>query len=332
MTDIIALGNLAPSTQTALPRRDWLKAAGLALACAPFLGCPTMAATVDAEKAKRNLKLGIMSNVYGGLPLKEAVRRIKADGFVNVITDYTFADVRFDMANPDWDAAKKIIEAFDRQGIQIAAIYGYYNVVSPNPAVRKQGEQRMEFFITHWKRLGCPVISTETGTFNPQSEWLISPKNGTEEAYVECRNVLERLARAAEKTSAVITIEPYWQNVIDSIDRTERLFREVNSPALKLVMDPCNYFRKEDLSRMQPLLEEMFKRLGDRIVVAHAKDVKAANTGTDLPSAGRGILDYPLYLRLLARLDRDIPLVIEHLELDDVARSRDFVLGQLGKI
>ena len=73
----------------------------------------------------------------------------------------------------------------------------------------------------------------------------------------------------------MLAIETYSRNIIGTIDRTERLFREVKSPALRLVMDPCNYFRKEDLPRMRPMLEAMFQRLGDQIVIAHAKDVKA---------------------------------------------------------
>ena len=79
---------------------------------------------------------------------------------------------------------------------------------------------------------------------------------------------------------------------------------------------------------MQAMLQEMFKQLGDQIVVAHAKDVKAAADGTDLPAAGQGVLDYPLYLRLLAQLNRPLDLIVEHLTLPDVARARDFVLGK----
>jgi sugar phosphate isomerase/epimerase len=75
----------------------------------------------------------------------------------------------------------------------------------------------------------------------------------------------------------------------------------------------------------------MFRRLGDRIVVAHAKDVKAAPSGTDLPAAGQGVLDYPLYLRLLAQLNRPIDLILEHLSLPEVPRTRDFVLAQWDK-
>jgi sugar phosphate isomerase/epimerase len=343
----------------AIPRRDCLRALGVAVLGAPVLGAAAVASTADdlktvgpgefflprpaavasaaddaKTKAKKNLKLGIMSGVYAGLKLEEAAQRIKADGFSSVVTDYTFADVRFDPQAPDWEAAKKIVAAFDRQGIRIAGIFGYYNVVDPDPEKRKRGEARMELLIANWKRLGCPNISTETGTLNPKSDWLTTPENATEKAYLECRAALQKLAKAAEKTGAIISIEPYWQNVIDSIERTARLLREVPSPALRLVMDPCNYYRKTDLPRprVRQMLEEMFRRLGDKIVIAHAKDVKASADGTDLPAAGRGVLDYPLYLRLLAGLGREMDLIIEHLTLDDVARSRDFVLGEMERI
>ena len=312
-----------------LTRRDWLKAVG-----AGVLGTQAFGAGENDLKAKarKNVKLAIFTGLYSRLPLEEAARRIKADGFRAVVLEYAFADVRFNPMSPDWEVAKKITDCFDRVGIKIVGLFGYYNVVDPDPARRKRGEARMEMLIANWKRLGSPVISTETGTFNPKSEWLESPKNATEEGYIECRSAFEKLAKAAEKTGAIISIEPYWRNIIDSPARAERLFREVDSPALKLVMDPCNYFRKEDLARMQPMLEEIFRRVGKQTVLAHAKDVKASADGTDLPASGQGVLDYPLYLRLLAQLDREIYLALEHLTLDDVPRARDYVLSQFEKI
>ena len=314
-----------------LTRRDWLKITGLATLATPFASLGTDDLRV---KAKKNLKLAVFTGVYAALPLEEAVKRIKADGFSGAVVEYVFADVRFDPFAPDWEAAKKIKDSFDRQGIKIVGLYGYYNVVAPDPEKRRRGEARMNFLLENWRRLGSNNISTETSSFNPQSEWADSPENATEKAYQECRRSLEKLARTAEKTGAVISLEPYWKNVISSAERAERLFRDIPSPALKLVMDPCNYFRKEDLPRMKPMLEDLFRRVGKQTVVAHAKDVKAAPTAddTELPAAGKGVLDYPLYLRLLAGLDRELYLAVEHLTLDDVARARDYVLSQLDKV
>jgi len=313
-----------------LNRRHWLELTTAATLSAPFVGA---AADDDLRaKVRKNLKLAIMSGVYSQFPLEEAVRRIAADGFRGVVFEWGFADLRFDPFAPDWDALGKITSALNKQGVKIVSLYGYYNVVDPDAARRRRGEQRMTLLIENWKRFGCPVISTETGTFNPKSEWLESPENATEKGYQDCRAAFERLAKAAAKTGAIIAIEPYWRNLIDSAARAERLFKDVSSPTLKLVMDPCNYFRKEDLPRMKPTLEDIFARVGRQTVVAHAKDVKESPDGTDLPASGKGVLDYPLYLRLLARLDRELYLVVEHLGYDDVARSRDFVLSQFDKI
>jgi hypothetical protein len=60
--------------------------------------------------------------------------------------------------------------------------------------------------------------------------------------------------------------------------------------------------------------------------------VQPAANGPDLPASGKGVLDYPLYLSLLARLDRRMHLIIEHLELADVPRAKAYVLAQFEKI
>lgn len=238
--------------------------------------------------------------------------------------------MRFDPWAPNWDDLRKIRACLERNELTVAGLYGYYNVIDPDPEKRRRGEQRIHLLIENWKRFGSPVISTETGSYNTQSEFLDHPKNFTEEGYVACRDAFRRLAAAAEKAGAVIAIEAYWRNVIDSADRAERLFKEVDSPALKLTMDPCNYYRDADLERMDEVMNDIFRRVGDRTVIAHAKDVRRTPTGQDHPAAGLGVLNYPLYVRLLRGLKRPVDLVVEHLAYDDVRRARDYVRKHLG--
>ena len=277
-----------------LSRRAWLEvaaAAGLGLA-APSI----VRAAAEPElraRARKNLKLGIMSNVYAELPVEEAARQIKADGFSLVVTDFAFADVHFNPLEPDWAAAKKIVATLERAGIEIVGLFGYYNIVDPDVKRRKLGEARMEALLTNGKRLGCRWSRPRRGPSTPSRSGRDAPENQTEEGYLQCKAALQKHARTAEKHGAVLSIEAYYRNIIGTIDRAERLFREVHSPALRLVMDPCNFFRKEDLPRMKPMLEAMFQRLGDQIVIAHAKDVKPSPDGEDLPAAGLGVLDYP---------------------------------------
>ena len=199
-----------------LSRRDCLRLGGAVTLAGPLAA---WAAEDLRARAKLNLKLAVFTGVYAGLPLEEAARRIKADGFRGVVLEHAFADVRFDPFSPDWEAAEKITRRFDRSEIQVVGLYGYYNVVAPDPAIRQRGEQRMRFLIENWRRLGSNNVSTETGSLNPQSEWNDSPENSTEKAYQQCRASLGEFTTLAEKTGAVISIEPYWKNVIGSAER-----------------------------------------------------------------------------------------------------------------
>ncbi len=312
-----------------ITRRRWIQGVGAAAFTLPVLG---MGSVNIRNQAKQNLPLAIFSGTYARFPLEEAARKMKEDGFHGVILQYAFADVQFDPLAPDWAKLDKITACLKRHDLKVAALFGYYNIVDPDPVRRQRGEAQMECLMANWQRFGCPIISTETGTMNTKSEWAESPENATEQGYATCRAAVEKLARAAERTGAIISIEGYWRNVISTAERAERLIREVKSPALKIVMDPTNYFRKEDLPRMDAVLKDMFQRVGRQIVVAHAKDVKAAANGTDLPAAGLGVLDYPLFLRLLAQLNRKIYLTIEHLTYEDVPRARDYVLSQYKKV
>ncbi|MCG7201772.1 hypothetical protein MD273_18760, partial [Marinobacter pelagius] len=45
----------------------------------------------------------------------------------------------------------------------------------------------------------------------------------------------------------------------------------------------------------------------------------------ELPAAGLGILNYPLYIERLHELNPNIPLIIEHLDEDDVPRAKRYV-------
>jgi len=318
--------------RTVLARRTLLQAAVAATVGAAAL--PAWASHLRT-KFRKNVRLGITTQVYAQLPLAEAVERIKSDGFRTVLLSFKFADVKFDPLQPDWAAAKKIVDAMAKADIGITAMYGYYNVVDPNVERRQQGEARMECLMRNHKRLGCNVISTETGTFNAQSQWGYDPQNETEDGYLKCRAAMERWVKLGEKTGAVLTVESSYRNIIGSIDRAERLLKELDSPALRIVMDPANFFGPDNLKQMKAMLKDMFTRLGPKAALVHAKDVKLSEKegqGTETPASGLGEMDYPLFLRLVSELDRPIDVLMEHVKIDDVARARDFLLAHVEKL
>jgi sugar phosphate isomerase/epimerase len=95
-----------------------------------------------------------------------------------------------------------------------------------------------------------------------------------------------------------------------------------------LVNSPQRYYRNGDL------LDECFDKLGDAIVSCHAKDV-AWEVGMQVHFRevvlGAGALDYAVYLKRLAGLPHQPPLMVEHMQgAAEYDQCREHVL-QLGK-
>ena len=203
--------------------------------------------------------------------------------------------------------------------------------------------------LRHARDFGTPYVISETGTYATDSDWVSHPRNKTEEGFADCREVIAELAQHAYDHGAVFLLETYVNNVVGSVEETVRMFAEVDHPGLGLLMDPTNYFEDHNIDHMGATLKQIFDTLSDRVRIAHAKDVKRAETldekhadidaseahsfrgvgAIELPSPGLGSLDYDDYLRRLSRKHPNIPVIIEHLEESDVPRAKSFLDGKL---
>ena len=77
---------------------------------------------------------------------------------------------------------------------------------------------------------------------------------------------------------------------------------------------------------MSQVLDEAFDLLGEQIVIAHAKDRGADDT---FRAAGKGILDYDHYLRLLQASAFTGPLILHGLAEVQVDAALQFLYGKL---
>ena len=135
-------------------------------------------------------------------------------------------------------------ETFRDYNLPICTISGYTNIVHPDPTERKKRLDYLKAIIRNARSFGTPYVISETGTFNPDSDWVSHPKNKTEEGFEDCRKVIAELSQVAYDHGAVFLLETYVNNVIGSVEETVRIFAEVDHPGLGLLMDPTNYFRR----------------------------------------------------------------------------------------
>ncbi len=100
-----------------MTRRDALRVLGAAtIAGRMAFGAEAAGKLSLKEKAKKNLKLGLMTHEYGLVPVEEVARRVKEAGCTGVVCRYQgFKDAPFDFAKPDWKAVDQIRSTFERK-------------------------------------------------------------------------------------------------------------------------------------------------------------------------------------------------------------------------
>jgi len=296
------------------------------------------------------LQVGIFS-AYFPYSLEETAKTIRDLGFNTVQLDLIFSDMDLSTENITKEKCVQIRDTFRRYNLPVSCISSYTNLTDPIPERRKINLDRLKKIIRHANDLGSPYVPSETGTYHPDSDWIDHPKNKTEEGYEECRDIIYELVQLCRKEGAVFVIEAYIYNVIGTIEKTLRLFSEINDPQhLALAMDPVNYIDEVNFYEMDRTLNHMFDALSDHIVFAHAKDIRVVEEDKDVqmtevtateghsfrgvghieqPAAGLGDLNYDLFLQRLGKASPNCPIIIEHLELEDVPRAKKWLDAKL---
>jgi sugar phosphate isomerase/epimerase len=121
---------------------------------------------------------------------------------------------------------------------------------------------------------------------------------------------------------------PSTNNVVDSAAAGRRLLDEIRSPRLRVVIDLANLFDGPDLDQQGETLREAFELLGDDVVLAHAEGVQR---GGAIVAAGRGDLDYDVYVALLGRSGLGVPLIMHGLAESEVPEGVAFLQAVLSR-
>lgn len=284
-----------------------------------FLALPALMAP-----AVGSVRLGIRTVVYRDHPMAEAARRVRAAGFRDVHLGLRFADAKFDMAAPDWSYAQRARDAFGQAGVNIAGLDGYVNLMQPDLARRRADIRALARLLEGARRFGTPIVATETGSFHggrdhPEPE---DPVRG----WKEFLSAVKELLPAADAGDSILAIEPSYSQCFGNVRDTRRLLDAVPSPRLKILWDAAHLVSREYLGDTRSALERMRDAFGGHVVLAHANDVYAGPGGKPTSMrAGRGVLDYDTYLKLLAGIRPGIALCLEHVTEPEVAAAVEYV-------
>ncbi len=274
------------------------------------------------------MQLGIFAKAFARPTVEEVFDAVRAHGLSCVQFNLSCAGVP---SLPDVIAPSlitRIREAAQSRDIEIAAVSGTYNMIHPDQEVQQRGLRRLRTLAAACQGLGTAIITLCTGTRDPVDMWHWHPENASPQSWSDLLHAMEAALRIAEEEQVTLAFEPERANVVNTASHGQALLAAMQSPRLKVVIDPANLIVPGDERPMYQVMDEAFDLLGEHIVIAHAKDRGADDS---FRAAGEGILDYDYYLRLLQGIGFAGPLIIHGLAEAQVDAALQFIHGKLLK-
>ncbi len=276
------------------------------------------------------MRLGIFAKTFSRPSLEDVLDAVAGYGLHETQFNMSVAGLSSMPKEIDPALAHRVREAAAGRNVTLAAVSGTFNMAHPDEGVRRDGLRRLDAIAGACERLGTSTITLCTGTRYQENMWRRHPDNATPEAWRDMLATMREALETAEERGVTLAFEPEINNVVDSAQKGRRLLDEMRSPHLKVVMDAANLFDADDparrLSRSEEILYEAFDLLGGDVVIAHAKDVRAP--GGFVP-AGKGDLDYDLYLKHMIEAGFDGPLILHGLGEEEVEDCLSFIKARL---
>src|SRR5215218_1063023 len=256
------------------------------------------------------MRPGIFARTFARPSLEAALDAVAGHGIAAIQFNLALAGGPSLLPTVGAELPARVRAAVAARGLDMVAVSGTYNMAHPDREAREDGLRRLGGLIRRASELGTSVVTLCTGTRDPDDMWRHHPANATPAAWADMLESVVAAVRVAEEHGVTLAFEPEPGNVARDARAGRRLLDEVRSDRLAVVMDAANLLGPEHLGDQERTLRDAFTLLGDRVVVAHAKDVRRDGR---IVAAGRGEVDYDLYLSLLRQAGFDGAVVLHGL-------------------
>ena len=229
----------------------------------------------------------------------------------------------------DEDLILAYCDAAARANITIAEVGVWNNPLAGDAAQRQAAIQRCQERLALADAVGARCCVNIAGSRGEQWDGP-DPQNFSAETFDMIVDTVREIVDAVRPARSFYTLEPMPWVYPDSADSYLDLLRAIDRPRFAVHVDPVNVITSPRAFFTNSLLiREWFRKLGPYIKSCHAKDIRLGGKLTvhlDEVRPGLGALDYRTYLQELDRLDRETPLIIEHLSsAGDYLHATDYI-------
>lgn len=234
----------------------------------------------------------------------------------------------------DKDRIRDLAAAFAKHDVVIAEVGRWNNLLDADAAKREANMKAVIDGLALADAIGARCCVNIAGSYSEKAWFGPHPKNFSAEFFDAVVENARKIIDAVKPTRAKLAWEMLGWAMPDSADRYVKMVKAIDRPQFGVHLDPCNAINcPEKFYDTTALLNECFDKLGAWIISCHAKDLTwdiEMNVHFREVPVGAGALDYTTYLKRLAGLKQDAPLMIEHMKGADEfdrCRKRIFEVG-----
>lgn len=239
---------------------------------------------------------------------------------------YRAAYCPFD-ASTDRETIRAYMQLAEDADIVISEVGAWSNPINTDDQKRQDAIEKCQRQLALAEEIGARCCVNISGSRAEQWDGP-HPDNLTQEIFDLIVETVRTIIDSVKPTRTFYTLEPMPWAYPESIESYLALLKAVDRPTFAVHLDPVNWMDSPSkVLKNGEYMREMFRQLGSHIKVCHAKDMQLAPRLTvhiDEVRPGLGVLDYRTLLTCMNQLN-DVPLMLEHLPMEEYAPSAEFV-------
>lgn len=215
------------------------------------------------------------------------------------------------------DRVRAVREAFAKHDVIIAETGVWNNLMDPDESKRKANLQAVTEGLALADELSARCCVNIAGGFNADFWAGPNRRNFSQVAFDLAVENARKIIDAVRPKTAKFTYEMMPHMLPDSADRYLRLIEAVDRPAFGVHLDIVNAINSPERAYdSAAVIKDCIERVGRYVVSCHLKDILLENDITvrfkEVP-LGEGGFDIAAYLKEIAGLAQQPPVMLEHL-------------------
>lgn len=230
----------------------------------------------------------------------------------------------------DKERIQAIEKAFAAERVAIAEVGAWVNMLDPDREKRKTNIEYVTGRLALAEEVGALCCVDIAGSYNPKVWYGPHPKNFSKDFFDATVENSRAVIDAVKPRRTRFTLEIMGWSLPSGPDEYLALIRAIDRPAFAVHLDICNGINSPArFYNNAAFTGECFRKLGRHIRSCHAKDLDwlpEMNVHFVEVIPGKGQIDYRPYLRELARLPHQPPLMLEHLKTaEEYKQGADYI-------